>query len=475
MIWGDQGDGTYRNPILPTDFSDPDAIRVGDDFYMVASDFHYMGMQVLHSRDLVNWEIIDQVFERLEIDKKYDEMKGYGQGTWAPSLRHHEGRFYLFVCTPYDGLFMWHTKDPAGPWSHMYTVKSVARWEDPCPFWDEDGKAYLIRSNKGAGPLILHKMSSDGTHLLDNGKEIYKGKGSEGPKLHKRKGYYYISMPEGGVALGGQTVLRSKKIYGPYERKQVLPDGSPHQGALIELANGQWWFLCFKSTGYLGRITHLMPVTWGKDDWPIFGDGEKTVASAKKPDVGRQFPILRPQTVDEFDSLRLSPNWQWNHNPIDDAWSLTQRPGWLRLRGRLADGLATARNTLTQKLWDDRGVIDVKFEIGELTEGQKAGLTFISGDQFGWVGVTRENGIAKIIWTAGDGPPTTANTVFFRAKHEGEWATFFYSLDGYKFTDTGFKFQLKFEFWKGARPGLFCYGPGGGWVDVGYWRYRPGE
>jgi len=271
LAWGDQGDGTYRNPVLKADYSDPDVIRVGDDFYLVASDFHYVGIQVLHSRDLVNWEVVGQVFPRLDMHPKYDEMNGYAQGTWAPTLRHHDGRFYVYVCAPYDGLFMWHAEDPRGPWSETVTVKAVERWEDPAPFWDDDGKAYLVHSVLGAGPLILHRMSPDGRTLLDDGVEIYRGKVAEGPKLFKRGGDYYISLPEGGVERGGQTVLRARSLYGPWERRVVLPGGSPHQGGLVELPNGEAWFVGFKSTGHLGRVCHLLPVRWGDDGWPVFG------------------------------------------------------------------------------------------------------------------------------------------------------------------------------------------------------------
>src|SRR5262245_3933425 len=223
LPWGDQGDGTFRNPILPADYSDPDVIRVGDDFYLVASDFHFMGIQVLHSRDLVNWRILARVADRLPIDPKYDAMTAYSQGTWAPTLRHRNGTFYIYVCTPRDGLLRYTAKDPAGPWT-LTVVKAVDQWEDPCPFWDDDGSAWLVHSKLGAGPLILHKMSADGAQLLDEGVEIYRGPVAEGPKLFKRNGWYYISLPEGGVERGGQTVLRSRDLRGPYERRIVLPE-----------------------------------------------------------------------------------------------------------------------------------------------------------------------------------------------------------------------------------------------------------
>jgi beta-xylosidase len=475
LNWGDQGDGTYKNPILKSDYSDPDIIRVGDDFYLVASDFHFMGMQVLHSKDLVNWRIINQIFHRFDVDPKYDQMKAYGEGTWAPSIRFHDGEFYVFVCTPFDGLFMWHTKDPAGKWSDTVTVKAVPKWEDPCPFWDDDGQAYLVHSHKGAGPIIIHKMAPDGTRLLDEGVQVYERKQAEGPKLYKRHGYYYISLPEGGVAPGWQTVLRSKNIYGPYERKVVLPENSPHQGGIVELANGESWFLSFKSTGFLGRIVHMQPVVWGEDDWPVFGDNGQPVQQWKKPSVGGTYPIERPEVSDEFGKPTLAPIWQWNHNPVDDHWSLSERPGWLRLKTLPAEQLSGARNTLTEKLWDDRGVIDVHLDVSRLVDGQCAGFSFISGDKFGWVGVDQEKGARSVQWDGGSGPSVAGTDVWLRGAYEGDTAKLSYSLDGKTFTDTGITFRLKFAFWKGARVGIFSFGGDGGAADFDYVRYRYGE
>jgi beta-xylosidase len=472
LTWGDQGNGTFKNPILKSDYSDPDILRHGDDFYLIASDFHFVGMQVLHSKDLVNWQIIGQIFNRLTMAAKYDEMKGYSQGTWAPSLRYHDGEFYVFVCTPQDGLFMWHARKPAGPWSETVTVKAVENWEDPCPFWDDDGQAYLVHSHKGAGPLILHKMSPDGTRLLDDGKEIYRGKVAEGPKFYKRHGYYYISLPEGGVSTGWQTVLRSKNIYGPYERREVFPANSPHQGGLVELDNGEAWFLSFKSTGYLGRICYLNPVRWTNDDWPVFGDNGQPVDAWKKPDVGKTYPVIHPQTSDEFKDKALSPIWQWNHNPVPSAWSLTQRRGWLRLTAQPAESLSVARNTLTQKLWDSAGVIDVKMDINLMKDGQRAGFAFVSGSDFGWVGVGQENGVRKILWDQGQGPALKGKSVWLRGVNSGDTGKLYYSLDGKAFVDTGVTFRMAFRFWKGGRISIFSYGPNGGSADFDYVRYR---
>ena len=477
LSWGDQGDGTYRNPVLKADYSDPDVIRVGEDFYLVASEFHFVGIQILHSRDLVNWRIIGQVFDRLEMDAKYDEMRGYAQGTWAPSLRYRDGIFYVYVCTPQDGLFMWHTKDPAGPWSEMVTVKRVSGWEDPCPFWDEDGQAYLVRGKVGAGPIVLHKMSADGTRLLDDGVEIYRGPVAEGPKLYKRGGWYYISLPEGGVSEGGQTMLRARDIYGPYERREVLPAGSPHQGGIVELENGESWFIAFKSTGHLGRVAHLLPVTWGEDGWPVFGNRGQAVEQWKKPAVGVKATaggVMRPGTSDEFAAERLGFQWQWNHNPAEGAAALTTRDGWLTLRGEPAAELREARNTLTQKLWDEAGVIDVKIDASGLSEGQRAGLTFMSGNVFHWIGATRREDVLRVRYEGEVGPALESEALWLRAIYDGNDGRLLYSLDGVQFVDTGIAAQLRFGQWKGARAGLFCYGDGGGSVAVDYFRYRHG-
>jgi beta-xylosidase len=471
LPWGDQSDGSYRNPILNSDFSDPDILRVGKDFYLTASDFHFVGMQILHSKDLVNWKIVNQVFHHLPMHEKYNQMQAYGQGTWAPAWGYHQNRFYIYVCTPFEGLFLWHTDNPQGQWSDMVTVKRVERWEDPCPFWDDYGQAYLIHSHKGAGPLILHKMSQDGFHLQGDGVEIYRGPTTEGPKLKKRRGYYYILCPEGGVHTGWQSVLRSKNIYGPYEKKIVLPPNSPHQGNIVELDSGQSWFIAFKSTGHLGRVTHLQPVRWGKDDWPIFGNNGQPVESWTKPDVGGSFPILPPQTSDDFDSPTLSPIWQWNHNPVNEAWSLTQRPGWLRLRALPAENLPTARNTLTQKLWGTRGSFHTRFDVSALTEGQLAGLAWMCGDEFAWVGIQCIDGQKRIAWDWGTGPTITGNIVILGSRYLNDTAILWYRTDPNARLQCVRKIiKLKFAHWKAARPALFCHGPGNGWIDIDCFR-----
>lgn len=369
--WGDQGNGTYRNPVLNADFSDPDVIRVGSKYYMVASDFHFLGMQVLESDDMVNWRYVSQIYCRFD-EPGWDDNGHYAGGSWAPAIRHHNGLYYVYFCTPDEGLYMSTASDPRGPWAPLHLVKRVAKWEDPCPFWDEDGQAYLGRSKHGAEPIIVHRMSADGKQLLDEGTTVYQGPIAEGTKFMKRNGYYYLIIPEGGVGTGWQTVLRAKNIYGPYERKVVLEQGStningPHQGALVDAPDGSWWFYHFQETPVLGRVVHLQPVRW-QDDWPLMGvdydgngigepvaewnlgrnQGDRLLDSDKNHEPVLMIPVTQPS--DDFSSPALGLQWQWNHNPVDTHWSLKEKKGWLTLKALPADSLKQCRNMLTQKV-----------------------------------------------------------------------------------------------------------------------------
>ena len=212
LDWGDQGNGTYKNPVLNEDYSDPDIIRVGCKYYMVASDFHFIGMQVLESDDMVNWQVVSQIYDRFDLPG-WDTNSHYSGGSWAPSIRWHDGRFYVYFCTPEEGLFMSSAEDARGPWTPLHCLKSIPKWEDPCPLWDDDGKAYMGRSQYGAGPIIIHKMSPDGKTLLDDGVTVYTGPVAEGTKWLKRNGYYYLSSPkEEWVAAGRRCCARNMSM-----------------------------------------------------------------------------------------------------------------------------------------------------------------------------------------------------------------------------------------------------------------------
>ena len=463
--WGDQGDGTYRNPVLNADFSDPDVIRVDKKYYMVASDFHFLGMQVLESDDMVNWRYISQIYSRFD-EPGWDGNQHYAGGSWAPAIRYHDGLFYVYFCTPEEGLYMSTAKDPHGPWAPLHLVKRVEKWEDPCPFWDEDGQAYLGRSRHGAGPIIVHRMSPDGKTLLDEGTTVYEGPVAEGTKFMKRNGWYYLVIPEGGVGQGWQTVLRSRNIYGPYQRRVVLEQGStkingPHQGAMVDAPDGSWWFYHFQETPVLGRVVHLQPVRW-QDDWPLMGvdyDGNgvgEPVAAWKKPIPSTSAPLL--QTDDDFLGP-LALQWQWNHNPVPSHWSLTDRQGWLTLKAMPADSLKACRNMLTQKVvgWQSESTTLV-----EASGNNFAGL-FCSGKLFRAVGLCKDG----ICVEAGGQRQLVKKGRFTKVwlcvtnDSQQNRHQFFYSLDGEHFISAGESFPMRAGYWKGIRIGLFCYGTDG--------------
>jgi beta-xylosidase len=476
--WGDQGNGTYKNPVLNADYSDPDIIFAQDsNYYLVCSEFNYMGMPVLQSHDLVNWKIVCRIYNRLDLNIAYDTFGRYGRGAWAPSVRYHNGLYYVYFCTPDEGLCMSTAPSMLGPWSPILLVKSVAGWEDPCPFWDDDGTAYLGHSLEGAGPIIIHKMSVDGTTLLDTGVTVYSGTNAEGTKIYKRDGYYYLIIPEGGVTGGYETALRcSTSIYGPYVRKVVLQQGTtsingPHQGGWVQLPSGECWFIHFQEIvgGALGRVCHLEPMKW-VSDWPNMGTAidssdvavGQPVSVYAKPDVGATFPIGAPQSSDNFSGAALSPQWEFNHNPVDSAWSVTARPGYYRILARKGADVKHAFNTITQKLMGDTGTATVELEIGNMASGQAAGLLHFGLYDY-WIGVVKTGGVLKIQTSLNDtvttGPTVTSLAkVWLRTVINVNTSTYFqYSTDSGTYTKLGANFFPKFGNWKGSKLGLFSY------------------
>ncbi|WP_350327081.1 glycoside hydrolase family 43 protein [Pectobacterium aroidearum] len=344
-LWNpDLGNGRYKNPILCADYSDPDIVRVGDDFYMVSSSFNHMpALPILHSQDLVNWTLINHVFSRFDLPE-YEHFQP-GKGVWAPSIRYHAGKFWVFFSTPDDGIFMSQADDPKGEWSKPHCLKQAKGWIDPCPFWDDDGTAWLIHafafSRSGKKHLLqLCKMAEDGHSLLDEGRIVVDGRATqptiEGPKLYKRNGWYYIFAPAGGVPTGWQTVLRARSLEGPWQSRIVLHQGStsvngPHQGGWVELDNGESWFVHFQDRHAYGRVVHLQPMRW-KDDWPLIGEQHNAqglgqpVLEATKPCVNPPIVMQQPSTSDDFSSATLGRQWQWQANP-DERWLALTHPG----------------------------------------------------------------------------------------------------------------------------------------------------
>jgi beta-xylosidase len=417
----------FHNPILFADYSDPDVIRDGNNYYLVASTFHFFpGIPILQSNDLVHWTILGHVIPRLDLDDKYSLIGGdkYGEGVWAPAIRHHAGRFYVYFPTPKEGIFVSTAAKITGPWSKPVAVIAKPGLEDPCPFWDDDGNAYLVHGRVGAGPLILHRMALDGMSVLDDGRELVNDAKElptlEGPKLYRRHGFYYIFAPFGGVPTGSQAVLRSKSIYGPYEHRVVLAQGKtkingPHQGGYVETPSGQGWFIHFQQRGAHGRIVHLEPVRW-EDDWPVIGGGGPGVITGEPvmtgpiPDHKGHSSDQCPQTSDEFNRRALGPQWEWNHNPDNDHWTLRERSGFLRLKPMPASDLFHARNTLTQMMQDEAFELTAKLDLTHIKDGDHTGLAMFEKNASG-LEIVQEHGTRNLHFWQVSGSPDGNVTV----------------------------------------------------------------
>lgn len=343
-VWvADQGDGTYKNPILYADYSDPDVCRVGDDYYMTSSSFGCLpGLQILHSKDLVNWTIAGVAVPR-SLAPHTDVAPQHGNRVWAPCIRHHNGEFYIFWGDPDQGIFMTKAKDVKGPWIEPVLVKAAKGIIDTTPLWDDDGRVYLAHAFAGSraglkSVIAVCELNSEATQTISPSRIVFDGHEAhqtcEGPKFYKRNGYYYIFHPAGGVPTGWQVVLRSKDVYGPYEWRTVLAQGKspvngPHQGGWVDTPSGEDWFIHFQDVGAAGRLVHLQPMKW-INDWPVIGedkDGDgcgEPVLTYKKPDVGKTYPICTPQESDEFDSNELGLQWQFNGNIDDNGTSPTR-------------------------------------------------------------------------------------------------------------------------------------------------------
>ncbi len=392
----------YRNPVLFADYSDPDAVRDGDDYYLVSSSFDCVpGLPVLHSRDLIHWTILSYAVPRLPA--VFDGPQ-HGNGLWAPSLRRHDGWFWIYVGDPDRGIFLTRARDPRGPWEPLTLVKEAKGWIDPCPLWDDDGSMYLVhawaKSRAGFNSVLtVNRMSADGRHVVDDGTVVFDGREHhptiEGPKFYKRNGWYYIFAPAGGVKDGWQTVLRAKNVFGPYEDKVVLEHGL-HQGAWVDDARGRSWFLHFQDRGAYGRVVSLEPMTW-LNEWPEIAAcvecGEREAASGGREmetpraalDPAPLDPPRSPlaaspshlQTSDEFDGPELGLQWQWQGNPAPGAYEL--RHGNLRLSPVPAN-LWNATNLLLQKFPAPAFAATTRIEPGSLKPGQRAGLVVMGAD-----------------------------------------------------------------------------------------------
>lgn len=492
----DLGNGTYKNPVLFADYSDPDVCRVGNDYYMTASSFNCVpGLPILHSKDMVNWQLIGHAIDRLKPDELFSSPL-HGNGVWAPSIRHHKGEFYIYYGDPDFGIYMLKTTNPAGKWNDPVLVKAGKGLIDSAPLWDDDGKVYLVYAYAGSragikSVLSIAEMNEEGTKVITPGRIVYDGHADdptiEGPKFHKRGEYYYIFAPAGGVATGWQTVLRSKNIYGPYERKVVMAQGNtdvngPHQGAWVDTPNGENWFYHFQDTGAFGRVVHLQPMEW-KNNWPVIGidtdnDGcGEPVKTYRKPKIEGSYPIITPAESDSFDKGVLGLQWQWHANPAE--WWHFADEGSKKLKLYSVPIPENYKN-----LWDIPNLLLQKFPSNEFTATVK--LTFlpsaaIVGERTGLVVMGMDYSLLSLEKTEGGfilsqnecikaekGAMETVNqavtlnepSLYLRVKVTPDAKCIFsYSSDGSSFSILGKPFQAIEGKWIGAKVGFFCSRP----------------
>ncbi|WP_323328745.1 glycoside hydrolase family 43 protein [Arcicella gelida] len=493
-VWvADLGNGKYKNPVIDADYSDPDACRVGSDFYMTASSFDAVpGLPILHSKDLVNWTIIGHALKRQPPYEHFSKTQ-HGNGVWAPAIRYRNGEFMIYYPDPDFGIYLTKSKNPTGPWSEPLLIEGGKGLIDPCPFWDDNGEAYLAHGWAGSRAgiksiLTIKKLSADGTKVLDEGVIVYDGHETdptiEGPKMYKRNGFYYIFAPAGGVSTGWQLVLRSKNVYGPYERKVVMNQGSspingPHQGAWVNTPQGEDWFLHFQDKGVYGRVVHLQPMKW-LNDWPVIGidkDGDGTgepVLTYQKPNVGKNYPISTPAESDEFDESTLGLQWQWQANP-KGIWHTTSKQGFLRLYSYQAPSEAKncweIPNILLQKFPTEEFMVTTKltFKPNPKIDSEKVAL-IILGKNYANLGLrSSKEGINLVLGEcikAIDKAPETEKVItridqnkaiYLRVKvSKGAICQFSYSLDGQIFINVGSEFKAEVGHWIGAKMGIYC-------------------
>lgn len=522
QVWSpDNGNGTYTNPVINADYSDPDVCVAGEDYYLTASSFNCIpGLPILHSKDLVNWEIVGHAVKELEPKQEFDRPS-HGNGIWAPSIRYHNGEFYIYWGDPDYGVFMVKAKDPAGEWSKPLCVIPGKGLIDTTPLWDDDGRCYLVNAyansrSRFASVIAIRELSADGTKPIGNPVIIYDGNGTEsrtceGPKIYKRDGWYWVMFPAGGVPTGFQVAMRSKNPFGPYESKVVLAQGKtkingPHQGAWVHTKFGEDWFLHFQDKEAYGRVVHLQPVTW-KDNWPVMGidkDGDycgEPVTTYRKPKTSGKVQVVNPAESDEFSDTRLGLQWQWHAN-YNETFGMPTAFGSYRVYTHKVSekfqNLWEVPNLLLQKTPADKFTATTKIRFTSKDQNQTGGLLMMGLDYSGLV-VKRvgndfqllqisckssdkgkpqtEQLIATLKPTAVDQidyQPGTHIDIYMRMSVNDGKMHFSYSLDGKKYTKCGTEFTMREGKWIGAKIGLVAYEPGQktnrGWIDADWFR-----
>lgn len=523
QVWSpDNCDGTYTNPVINADYSDPDICvgPSGKDYYMTASSFNCIpGLPILHSTDLVNWRIIGYALSELRPLEVFNKP-AHGMGVWAPCIRYHNGEFYIYWGDPDYGVFMVKTKDPAGRWDDPVLVIEGKGMIDTSPLWDEDGRCYLVNGWAGSrsnvkSMLSVRELSADGSKAIGQPVIVFDGNNThhtaEGPKFYKRNGWYWIMCPAGGVATGWQLAMRSKSPYGPYECKKVMAQGKssvngPHQGGWVHTAYGEDWFLHFQDKGAYGRVVHLQPVTW-KDNWPVMGKvptkgycGEPYL-TYRKP-KSEQSVLVNPVESDEFNEPRLGLQWQWHAN-YNQLYGQPTSYGFFRLyNNKLSENFVNlweAPNLLLQKTPADEFVVTTKVRVAAKQEGNYGGLIMMGRDysalvikrvgeafqlqQLTCIGADKNK--KETVEVLADLQPTDKDKINYDPAiyeelylqltvHQGGKMTFAYSKNGKKFTAVGKEFTMKEGKWIGAKFGFVAEQPYGkgvvGFMDIDWVR-----
>lgn len=512
-VWvADNEDGTYKNPIIYADYSDPDVVRVGDDYFMTASSFNAIpGLPILHSKDMVNWKLINHALPQ-QVPSETFKIPQHGNGVWAPSIRYHKNEFYIYWGDPDFGIYMVKTKNPFGKWDDPILVMEGKGLIDPCPLFDDNGETYLVHAYAGSRAgvkslLTVNKMNPEGTKVLDPGVHVFDGHEYhdtvEGAKFYKRNGFYYIFAPAGGVATGWQLVLRSQNVYGPYEKKVVLEQGSteingPHQGAWVDTSTGEHWFYHFQDLEAYGRVVHLQPMSW-KNDWPVMGkdlDGNgvgEPVLSHKKPNIGKIFPIETPAETDNFDGFNIGLQWQWHANS-NVLWH-AKLPGnnYLRLFSIKVPeefkNLWMVPNLLLQKFPAPTFTATSKISLTpeDAKSGKTAGL-IVMGMDYATLSISHDEKGYFIKQTeainAINGSPEKVivserlnrNEAYFKVEvlAPDAMCQFSFSENGKEFKVIGKPFKAQPGKWIGAKVGLFSISTQeanrGGYADVQYFQ-----
>ena len=525
LVWSpDNGNGTYTNPVINADYSDPDVCvgPSGEDYYLTASSFQCIpGLPILHSKDLVNWEIVGHaltsLYEGDEALQQHFSTPQHGAGVWAPSIRYHNGEYYIYWGDPDYGVYMVKTKDPAGKWDTPVCVIRGKGYIDTTPLWDDDGRCYLVNGwansrAKFASVLTVRELSADGTRAIGQPVIVFDGNGNEnhtceGPKFYKRDGWYWILCPAGGVPTGFQLAMRSKSPFGPYEHKVVLAQGKtaingPHQGGWVHTKYGEDWFLHFQDKEAYGRVVHLQPVDWSSG-WPIMGKKGEPVVTYQKPRSSSS-TIVNPVESDEFNSPTLGKQWQWQAN-YDEKYGVPTAFGTFRIYTHKLDegwkSLWEVPNMLLQKTPADKFTVTTKLRMTSKADGQFGGLIMMGldysalvvrrlGQEFQLVQMTckgadkgkqqTESLIATLKPTWEDKTqyrPGIHEDIYLRLTVDDSKLRFSYSADGKKFTDCGEEFQMKEGKWIGAKFGFVAAESDPkcdrGWVEADWIRITP--